>query len=305
MVERPWTPEIEVGPELAQGLVREQFGVEVRSLERLGVGWDNVAYLIDGDLVVRFPQRRFALQAMAAEIRWLSELAARLPVPIPAPVHVGVPSADYPWPFAAYRLLPGRTACSPAPTAAERTRLAGDLGHFLGVLHALPTPRSEERPPRDTIGRMDLPRCARVIEQRIEGEEARLGAVDWERVLSVARADATVLRSDEPSCWVHGDLYLRHLLLDDGRLSGVIDWGDVHVGERAVDLSVAFSLFAADDRERFLVAYGTPPAAETLSRARCRALYHSTALLHYGVTADDPALAAAGRAGLRSALDSL
>ena len=77
----------------------------------------------------------------------------------------------------------------------------------------------------------------------------RFEEIDTALVLRIAEELAQTPSSDAPLCWVHGDLYARHLLLDDHKkLCGVIDWGDVHLGDRALDLSIAYSFLPAEAR---------------------------------------------------------
>src|SRR5690349_5136172 len=97
-----WTPEREVTPALALALIRRQFPAlaasgsgPAPSITRIGVGWDNVAYLVAGRFVFRFPQRRLGVSLIETETRLLPEIAPRLPLPVPVPIFVGAPSDDY------------------------------------------------------------------------------------------------------------------------------------------------------------------------------------------------------------------
>ncbi|HKP76607.1 MAG TPA: phosphotransferase [Longimicrobiaceae bacterium] len=132
-----WDADIPLTPELALALVREQFPGLGRSIEPFGSGWDNAAYLIDGELVFRFPRREFAVPFLAREAGVLPKLAPLLPLPIPMPLWVGEPSPRFPWPFAGYRLIPGRTLASADLSADERRGAARVLAAFLRMLHAL------------------------------------------------------------------------------------------------------------------------------------------------------------------------
>jgi aminoglycoside phosphotransferase (APT) family kinase protein len=104
-----------------------------------------------------------------------------------------------------------------------------------------------------------------------------------------------------PSTWVHGDLYGRHLLVADGALVGVIDWGDVHVGDPAIDLSIGWTFLPRAARPAFLAAYG-PVDGDGLARARTVALHYATALLAYGRAKGDAAAEELGRLALTGAL---
>jgi aminoglycoside phosphotransferase (APT) family kinase protein len=97
------------------------------------------------------------------------------------------------------------------------------------------------------------------------------------------------------------DLYARHLLVDDsGRVCGVIDWGDAHLGDPALDLSIQFAFLPPEARPAFEAAYGELDA-DTRRRARFRALFSGTMLVHYGASSGDEALVEAGRWALERA----
>ena len=104
-----------------------------------------------------------------------------------------------------------------------------------------------------------------------------------------------------PACWVHGDLYARHLLADEVKnLVGVIDWGDLHLGDAALDLSIAWSFLHAEARTEFAAAYGVIGEA-SWNRARFRALNYGIILMLYGRDINDPHLRSVGEYALLQA----
>ncbi|MFT5680433.1 MAG: aminoglycoside phosphotransferase (APT) family kinase protein [Myxococcota bacterium] len=256
---------------------------------RLGQGWDNSTWSV-GPWVLRFPRRAETAVLLAREIRWLPLLAGRLPVPVPLPEIVGASAFGSHWMFMGHRRLSGETACGVALSAAKRRVLAGDVGAFLAVLHALPVP---EGLPREAHCRSDPERVLAGLSARSAGQD--------DSVLRFAeRLRGTPPWTGEP-CWIHGDLYARHLLLDPShRLCGVIDWGDLHAGDRSVDLSIAYTMFTDTDRARFFDVYG-PTDPQTRDRARLRALYCSIVLAALGQGTGDADLERVGRHGLEHA----
>src|SRR5947209_19718622 len=95
-----WTAEVRVDEERARQLIAEQFPpLPERSLVFLGEGWDYAAFLVDETLVFRFPRRQAVIAGTGREIAKLPLLAPLLPIDVPAPIHVGVPSARFPWLF--------------------------------------------------------------------------------------------------------------------------------------------------------------------------------------------------------------
>jgi aminoglycoside phosphotransferase (APT) family kinase protein len=286
---------------LARALVASQFpDLALASVEPLGLGFDNTAYLVGGQWVFRFSRREVAVALLEQEVRLLPALAPRLPVSIPVPEHLGRPEERYPWPFVGYRWLPGRTACGLSLDETQRTALARPLARFLAALHAFPVPDAEALGARgDVLAKMDVrSRTPSTLAALAEiggwgllqpGELRRL-----ERVLAETPVDAV----RPPAVVVHGDLYVRHLLLDDeGRLTGVIDWGDVHVGDRAVDLAIAYGFLPPAAREVFGRDDGDADEV-TWRLARFRALCHAASVVRYAHRVGDADLLREGRLAL-------
>jgi aminoglycoside phosphotransferase (APT) family kinase protein len=296
---QPWSPDIDVSESLARRLLEAQFPeLMPLALRLLGAGFDNSAFLVNDTFVFRFPRRQFAVQFLEAEIQLMPALAARLPLAVPNPVHVGKPTADYPWPFAGYRMIPGQTACTADLTETERTALAGPLAHFLKALHSIPIVDAEAHGAiGDRIARLDLsvriPRTRELLQKLVE-QGTLADSRPYLAILDAAPASF----SPRADTVVHGDLYIRHLLVDaDRRLTGVIDWGDVHVGDPAVDLAVAHSLLPPGVHAAFREAYG-PISSLTWQIARLRALWHTLMVLNYAVATGDEDLIRESRLGL-------
>ncbi len=297
---RPWEPEHVVDLELARSLIEERFP-ELRPgrIESFGVGWDNTVYLVDGTWVFRFPRRELAAELIDAECAVLPAIAPRLPLEVPVPVWSGRCEERFPWTFAGYRMIPGRTACRADLHAGQRALSAAPLGGFLADLHEISEEEMRERGAGgDELKRLDLEYRIPVTEQRF-GEILRLGLVDDPDLFEDAVGD---LPEDwEPSRFtlVHGDLYARHLLVGaDARPCGVIDWGDVHLGDPAIDLSIAWAFLPPSARDAFREAYG-PIDDATWRVARFRALFSAVMELVYGHDVGDADLVREGRAALR------
>lgn len=284
---QPWVAEREVTAELALSLVREQFpGVGAGGIRPLGSGWDNTAFLVDGHLVFRFPRKASTVTLLERETRVMPFLAGRLPLAVPDPRWAGRPTARFPWPFAGYRRLEGVTADVAELSEDERVAAAEPLGAFLAALHAVPADGLGLPP--DEIGRTAFARRMPELETRLARLRERGHVADgapWLRLfaepLPAPPGEAAV---------VHGDLYVRHLLVDGARrVCGVIDWGDVHAGDPAVDLQVAYAFLPPRARDVFLRAYG-PVDARTRRMARLRAVFHSVALAWFADSTGDAPL---------------
>ncbi len=296
----PWEAEIPFSTELAVRLIASQFPeLEPVCAEPYGRGWDNVALLVNGEWVFRFPQRALAQQTMEGELACLAALPANLPLAVPRPRFVGHPGLGYPWVFSGYRELTGSTFCRAAVPMDQRIPLAAPLGAFLHALHSLHLePSVRDTLHGDRIGRADLQRRLDALHTRL-GEIASLPAginrsILWTRILELAGTEPWA----EAPRVVHGDFYGRHLIVDAvQRPCGVIDWGDAHLGDPALDLSIAYTLLPPDARRPFFDAYG-PLDRATMRRAQCKALAYGIILLHYGEQVADAAMAQLGREAL-------
>jgi len=306
---QPWEAEHPVNQALAEALVAEQFPALAGPLTRLGQGWDNDMWRGEaapgGEAITigwRFPRRKMGVELLAVEASVLPALARLLPVSIPTPEWRGAPSPAFPYPFLGYRLLPGVTGDRAALTDAERLALAPALGRFLRALHDVDVEHAAALGvPGDTF-RGDMPLAATIIQRHAAQVTGR-----WtDRLPAVRAAVAAAPPSDTTGRRVllHGDLYARHLLLDDERaICGVIDWGDVSLGDPCKDLSILFSLLPAAARPAFLDAYGVVDDA-TARRARFIAIKYGVALLAYGADVGDLPLTAEGGRALDNALDN-
>ena len=295
----PWDADIHLSLESAHELVREQFpefGQE--NFQLLSSGWDNDAYLADDKVVFRFPRRVVAAKLIENEIRILPLLAPSLPLPISVSRLIGKPTEKYPFVWAGYDYVEGSTACRMEWTDDQRAANARPLGEFLRALHAIPV--SDEMrswAPGDEIGRTDfMTRLPKVME-RLEVVRRVLPKVDVDRIGVLAQELARSAIRDPRSeiCWVHGDLYSRHIIANpDHRITAVIDWGDVHLGDRALDLSIAFTFLPYSAHDEFREAYGEIDDVDW--QAACfRAISHAAAITDYGVGInDDDLLKAAG-----------
>jgi aminoglycoside phosphotransferase (APT) family kinase protein len=129
-----WDPEIAVDSDLARRLLAEQLPeLAALPIRLLGSGWDNTVYAVGEKWVFRFPRKEVIVPFLETEIGVLPDLAPLLPVPIPVPQHIGVPSDAFPWPFFGALRLPGVELCDAPETSRER--LAGQLGLLLRQLH--------------------------------------------------------------------------------------------------------------------------------------------------------------------------
>jgi aminoglycoside phosphotransferase (APT) family kinase protein len=276
-----WTAERLLSADDAQRLIDEQFPtLRPSRATLLGAGWDNTAFLVNEAYVFRFPRRQVAVDFITAETAVLPQLASRLPLAVPTPLFVGVPDSTFPWPFAGYRQLPGRTACEAHLSPSLRQANARPLARFLSALHSIPHDEAVGMGAGpDRIARMDMSTRLPEVRERLErlkGAGIIKSSAPWQWIFdSVGETPASKVL-------VHGDLYVRHILLNgDELVTGIIDWGDVHLGHPAIDLSIAHSFLPPSAHGDFREAYG-PIDDHTWRLARFRALHYAVMLSLYG-----------------------
>jgi aminoglycoside phosphotransferase (APT) family kinase protein len=283
--------EVDVSEVVVRALLAEQ-SPDLAHLEliELAYGWDNAIFRLGAERTVRLPRRALAAELVEHEQRWLPELAKSLPLPIPAPVRIGRPGAGYPWSWSVCPWLPGVIALREPPTDAFEA--AKTLGAFLSALHH---EAPIDAPPNPYRG-VPLEKRDEVVRER-----ARQLADLIDAPAVVARwTDLAATRPwDGPPLWLHGDLHPANVLVHNGRLSAVIDFGDITAGDPATDLAVAWMLFPVEARPTFRAAAGNVDD-DTWTRARGWAL--SLALAYLANSANNPMFARLGERVLDAVL---
>lgn len=236
--------------------------------------WDNRTFRLGDTMVVRLPSGEDYAEQVAKEQRWLPILAASLPLSIPMPLALGQPAPGYPWSWSVYRWLEGESASS--GTVADLTELASSLGRFLSALQRIdaaggPVPGPHNFHRGGALGIYDG--------QTRQAIAALKGKIDVDAATAVWEA-ALASAWQRPLVWVHGDISAGNLLVQAGRLSAVIDFGQLGVGDPACDLAIAWTFFKGASRQAFCDAL--PLDAETWARGRGWALWKAV-IVAYGV----------------------
>lgn len=270
---------VDVGVELVQCLLREQFpewaDEPVRAVEEQG--WDNRTFRVGADLSARLPSAADYVAAVAKEQQWLPVLAERLPVAVPSPVAKGLPGCGYPWPWSVRRWLHGDSPC--ADRVADMTAFALQVAQFLRALREIDSSKGPPAGPH-SFGRGGP--LQQYDEQTRAVAESLAGKIDVRAVFRVWDAALESTYRGAP-VWVHGDMTASNLLVADGRLSAVIDFGTCAVGDPACDLAFGWTFFDGDSRERFLDAAAGD--ADERSRGRGWALWKALLTLAEGADA--------------------
>jgi len=256
-----------IDAELVRRLIAEQFPrwVDLPVAPVKIDGWDNRTYRLGSDLTARLPTHESYTAAVHKEHQWLPVLAPSLPVAIPEVVAKGEPSAGYPYHWAIRRWIDGQTASH--ETVADLSAFAESIAEFILAL------QSCDATGGPIAGAHSFYRGAPpeyYHDETMQALAVLKGRIDTDLALEVWEA-ALASSWDRPPVWFHGDIASGNLLVQDGRLSAVIDFGTSGIGDPACDLVIAYTFFAGSSRETFRSAV-TQDAA-TWARARGWALW--------------------------------
>ena len=259
-----------IDEDLVRSLVASQFPeyTHLPVAQVLPGGNDNRTFRLGDELSARLPSAEGYVAGVAKEQRWLPYLAPHLPLPIPNPVGQGRPELGFPWPWTINRWMPGADALT--ARGLDKARFATDVGRFLAALQRVD---ATEGP---LAGEHSFFRGASLMHY---DEETRsclglladdLGA----EVISAAERvwdDATATEWDRAPVWFHGDIAPGNLLVEEGELCAVIDFGTSGVGDPACDLVLAWTFLDAAERALFSAEVELDDA--TWARARGWALW--------------------------------
>ena len=269
--------EVDTSVALVRRLLAEQFPQwsDLPITPVASAGTDNALYRLGDELAVRLPRIHWAVGQADKEDTWLPRLAPALPLAVPAVVAHGAPGAGYPYPWAVYCWLGGANAAESPP--ADMVEAARDLAHFLLALQQIDTTggpaaldhglRGAPLAGRDAATRQAIAALGEAI-------DAAAATAVWEDALRAGEWP-------RPPVWFHGDLLPGNLLIAGGRLSAVIDWNGLGVGDPACDLASAWALFAGESRAAFRATLGVDDA--TWARGRGHALSQALIFIPYYV----------------------
>ncbi|TQJ02109.1 aminoglycoside phosphotransferase (APT) family kinase protein [Amycolatopsis cihanbeyliensis] len=276
--------EVDIDESLVRRLVAGQFpewvGLPIELVASSGT--DNAMFRLGTDLAVRMPRMTGAAKDVAAEQKWVPLLAPHLPVAVPTPVACGEPAEGYPYQWTVCRWLPGTNPA--VDDLASPEQLARDLGAFIVALRC--------------VDPVDAPPAGRGVPLATRDKSTRAaiaasdGLIDTAAVTAVWQDAMRIPAWSGRPAWTHADLSPGNLLVRDGRLAAVIDWGIAGVGDPTVDLIVAWNLLPVSARLAFREVLAADD--DTWHRGRGWALSISLIQLPY-YQHTNPALAANSR----------
>ncbi len=257
----------EITPALVTQLIRAQFPqwAELPVTPVENDGWDNRTFRLGDQMAVRLPSASGYVAQVEKEHRWLRVLRPHLPLSIPIPLGLGAPGAGYPWPWSIYRWLDG--------TPAHRNSIY-DLGRFaVALADFLAALRRVDARDAPAAGTHNFHRGGSLKVYDAQVRQSIITLADEIEVVAVTQVWDTALATSwqAPPVWVHGDVAASNLLVNEGRLCAVIDFGCVGVGDPSCDLVIAWTFLDQASRTEFRAAIGLGSA--TWERARGWAMW--------------------------------
>ena len=253
-------------------------------LSLLDNGFDNVMFRLGETNIVRLPRRQASVNCLVNEQVWLPKLAPLLPLPISTPVRAGKAQDDYPWVWSILPWIEGQAADIEPLAPSE----AAPLANFLNALHK-PAPTDA---PTNPYRGVPIAERASINEERMARVFEKTEAITpyiiqaWQRALAAPEETSPT--------WLHGDLHARNVLVKEGRIAAIIDWGDITAGDRASDLACIWSLLG-DQKARADAMFIYHDANPDLwARAMGWAVMYGVMLLDSGLV-DHPRHAEMGR----------
>ncbi len=276
--------EVEIDATLVYNLLENQHpDLAHLPISLVDSGWDNVIFRLGEQFSVRLPRRKVAAKLIENEQTWLPLIAAQLPLPVPTPYRLGKPALGYPWRWTVLPWLTGMTAdrAEPHPHQAKR------FGAFLKSLH-MPAPLSA---PINPVRGIPLTQREDFVAEGMKRLESKTNLISpqirkmWNLAVKAP--------FDVKAKWLHGDLHPRNILVENGEITGIIDWGDITSGDIATDLASIWMLFSeSNTRKQAIAEYGNVSEA-TWQRARGWAILFGVVLLDTGLI-DNPRHAVLG-----------
>ena len=260
----------------------------------LSAGTDNAIFRLGEGLAVRLPMRESAAPQAEREQRWLPRLAPALPLEIPTPVAAGRPGEAYPWAWSVCPWMAGVDAAAAPPL--DLTQAGRDLGEFVAALGRIDASGGPAAG-RANKGR-GLPLA--LLGERVRADIAALGAeINGAAVLDAWEEAVAAPAHRGHGTWIHGDLHPSNLLVRDGRIAGVLDFGLLGVGDPACDLFVAWSYL--DGPARRVFQHATEAGEAAWLRGRGWAIFSAVIALAFHLHSN-PTLCAMSRRTLAEVL---
>lgn len=284
-----WHADIPITDELVKECLHHQFPLlaPIKKIQCIGEGWDNKVFLINEKIIFRFPRRKIAVELIERENKILKNLYPIAAIDIPNPKYIGQPSSCYPYPFQGYDIIKGVSGCHAQLSTQARIASLRTLAIFLKQLHSVNETQALSLGAKPSMfDRTNIKKAVNELTERVDKIIARKLCIINEHNFQQEITMAQKVELPTDKCLIHGDLYCKHLLFNENKLTAIIDWGDVGINNRSVDLSVIWSFYPNSCHQQFFEIYGAVDSA-TWQYARFLGLYSSLTLILYGHATND------------------
>ena len=241
------TNKVEINRLLVEKLISNQFPKWADLLIKpvASSGWDNRTFHLGENMTIRLPSNAEYAPQVEKEQYWLPKLAPHLPLAIPQPIAMGKPSSEYPWHWSIYQWIDGSSVTNAQIT--DLNLFSKSLAEFLNALQKCDTSGAPKAGPENFYRGSNL----RVYENETRKAITQIKDKDLEKKLAAIweKALASLWRN-EP-VWIHGDIAVGNLLIRDGKLVAVIDFGQLAIGDPACDLAIYWTFLSGESREIF------------------------------------------------------
>ena len=254
-----WNLDSDISITTAKALIKNQcFAVD--SIEQLGIGFDNLAFLVNQDFVFRFPRHKTADEyQLKHEIPLLQQLAPLVSLKIPYPLYIGAPTQAYQYHFQGYKKIEGSAACDVTLTESEQKACLERLAHFLKQLHRINAPQAQAwGVEKNNYNQTNIEQMILTLEPRIKAIiKQNIYTIDLQFIAhEIEQARLAKIPTDK-NCLVHADLHMKHIIINQKKLTGIIDWGDVTIGNPLIDFAIIHEFFPTSMHSIFFKIYGS------------------------------------------------
>lgn len=279
---KKWQADIDVQVEQVKRCLLEQFStlLPLNNIRLIGEGWDNRVFLVNEKVIFRFPRRKVAAELIAHENRVLPQLQSHFSLRMPNPIYQGKPSESYPYSFQGYVHLEGTSG----EDLSQENRLASlrPLSVFLKQLHAINQKQALILGAEPQV--FDKTRVQKAITTFKERVNQLISlnpvSINIQEINNEVEKIQDIELPDSLSL-VHGDLHFKHLVFKYGKLTSVIDWGDLGINHPVVDLAIIWGFYPSKYHSIFHEIYGCVDQI-TWNYARFLALYMAFTFFLYG-----------------------
>lgn len=289
-MKKKWQADILINESRVKKCLQAQFpSLLLKEISCIGEGWDNRVFLVNQSFIFRFPRRKIAVELIERENRVLKHLAFYFSLQIPNPLFEGSPSEDYPYPFQGYRCIKGASVGEVGLTPQQRLASLKPLALFLKQLHSVDEKQALAMGAKPQLfDKTEVDKTIAIFQDRV-GQLISLGyQIDTKETQQEISATQQIILPDG-KCLVHGDLYFKHLIFNQGRLRGIIDWGDLGINCPVVDLAIIWGFYPEKHHALFHEIYGSVDSG-IWQYARFLGIYMVITLILYSLDIHDKRL---------------